>query len=146
MLRDGLSDGIRVESRLIKECVWQLKADRSVKGLNLIMGKNQEVAEEYTKNINVRKTKFLLNSLHFYLEGRKLILKKQLTYFGSPIIQDCYWEKEIRSCSCKKGVHRTQWAEIIRVASHKRTWLLKRLHNRKEWPKHGQQRVHSLNC
>ena len=57
MLRDGLSDGIRVESRLIKECVWQLKADRSVKGLNLIMGKNQEVAEEYTKNINVRKTR-----------------------------------------------------------------------------------------
>ena len=59
MLRDGLSDGIevRVESHLIKECVWQLKADCSVKGLHLIMGKNQEAAEEYTKNINVRKTK-----------------------------------------------------------------------------------------
>ena len=26
-------------------------------------------------------------------------------------MHDCYWEKEIRSCSCKKGVHRTQWAE-----------------------------------
>ena len=73
MLRDDLSDGIRVESHLIKECVRQLKADRSVKGLHLMMGKNQEVAEEYTKNINVRKTKLLLNSLHFYLEGRKLI-------------------------------------------------------------------------
>ena len=57
MLRDGLSDGIRVGSHLIKECVWQLKADRSVKGLHLIMGKNQEAAEEYAKNINVRKTK-----------------------------------------------------------------------------------------
>ena len=44
-------------SYLIKEYVWQLKADSSVKGLHLIMGKNQEVAEEYTKNINVRKTK-----------------------------------------------------------------------------------------
>ena len=39
MLRDGLSDGIRVGSHLIKECVWQVKADRSVKGLHLIMGK-----------------------------------------------------------------------------------------------------------
>ena len=57
MLRDGLSDGIRVGSHLIKECVWQLKADRSVKGLHLIMSKNQEAAEEYAKNINVRKTK-----------------------------------------------------------------------------------------
>ena len=57
MLRDGLSDGIRVGNHLIKECVWQLKADSSVKGLHLIMGKNLEVAEEYTKNINVRKTK-----------------------------------------------------------------------------------------
>ena len=106
MLRYGLSDGIgvRVGSNIIKECVWQLKADRSVKGLHLIIGKNQEGAEEYAKNINVRKTKFLLNSLHFYLEGRKLIYKKQLTYFGSPIIQDCYWEKELRSCSCKKGL------------------------------------------
>ena len=126
-----------MESHLIKQCVCQLKADSSVKGLHLIIGKNQEGAEEYAKNINVRKTKFLLNSLHFYLEGRKLILKKQLTYFGSPIIQDCYWEKEIRSCSSKKGVHRTQWAKIIHVASHKRKWLLKRVHNRKEWPKHA---------
>ena len=57
MLRDGLSDGIRVGSHLIKECVWQLKADRSVKGLHLILGKNQEIADKYTKNINVRKTK-----------------------------------------------------------------------------------------
>ena len=57
MIRDGLSDGIRVGSHLIKECVWQLKADRSVKGLHLILGKNQEVADKYTKNINVRKTK-----------------------------------------------------------------------------------------
>ena len=59
MLRDGLSDGIelRVGSHLIKECVWQLKADRSIKGLHLMMGKNQAVAEEYTKNINVTKTK-----------------------------------------------------------------------------------------
>ena len=57
MLRDGLSDGIGVESHLIKEYVWQLKVDRSNKGLHLIMGKNQEVAEEYTKNINVRKTR-----------------------------------------------------------------------------------------
>ena len=57
MLRDGLSDGIRVGSHLIKECVWQLKADRSVKGLHLILGKNREVADKYTKNINVRKTK-----------------------------------------------------------------------------------------
>ena len=57
MLRDGLSDGIRVGRKLIKECVWQLKADRSVKGLHLIMGKNQEAAEEYAKNISVRKTK-----------------------------------------------------------------------------------------
>ena len=89
----------------------------------------------------------LRNSLYFYLEGRKLIaIEKQLTYFGSPIIHDCYWEKEIRSRSCKKGVHGAQWAEIIRVASHKRKWLLKRLDNRKEWPKHGQQRVRSLNC
>ena len=56
-LRDGLSDGIGVGSHLIKECVWQLKADSPVKGLHLIMGKNQEVAEEYTKNINVRKTR-----------------------------------------------------------------------------------------
>ena len=44
-------------SHLIKECVGQLKADCSVKGLHLIMGKNQEVAKEYTKNINVRDTK-----------------------------------------------------------------------------------------
>ena len=57
MLRDGLSDGIRVGSHLIIECVWQLKADSPVKGLHLIMGKNREVAEEYTKKINVRKTK-----------------------------------------------------------------------------------------
>ena len=57
MLRDGLSDGIRVGNLLIKECVWHLKADSSVKGLHLIMGKKQEVVEEYTKNINVRKTK-----------------------------------------------------------------------------------------
>ena len=57
MLRDGLSDGIGVGSHLIKECVWQLKVDRSNKGLHLMMGKNQEVAEEYTKNINVRKTR-----------------------------------------------------------------------------------------
>ena len=57
MLRDGLRDGIRVGSHLIKECVWQLKADRSVKGLLLIMGKNQESAEEYAKNMDVRKTK-----------------------------------------------------------------------------------------
>ena len=57
MLRDGLSNVIRVGSHLIKECVWQLEADRSVKGLHLIMGKNQEAAEEYSKNINVRKTK-----------------------------------------------------------------------------------------
>ena len=46
-----------MESHLIKECAWQLKADSSVKGLHLMMGKNQEVAEEYTKNVNVRKTK-----------------------------------------------------------------------------------------
>ena len=48
IVRDGLSDGIgvRVGSHLIKECVWKLTADRSVKGLNLIMGKNQEGAEE----------------------------------------------------------------------------------------------------
>lgn len=46
-----------MESHLIKESVWQLKADSSVKGLHLMMDKNQEVAEEYTKNINVRKTK-----------------------------------------------------------------------------------------
>ena len=57
MLRDGLSNVIRVGSHLIKECVWQLKADRLVKGLHLIMGKNQEAAAEYAKNINVRKTK-----------------------------------------------------------------------------------------
>ena len=57
MFRDGLSHGIRVGSHLIKECVWQLKADRSVKRLHLILGKNQEAAEEYAKNINVRKTK-----------------------------------------------------------------------------------------
>ena len=57
MLRDGLSDGIRVESHLIKQCVCQLKAYSSVKGLHLIIGKNQEGAEEYAKNINVRKTK-----------------------------------------------------------------------------------------
>ena len=50
MLRDGLSDGIRVESHLIKHCVCQLKADSSVKGLHLIIGKNQEGAEEYAKN------------------------------------------------------------------------------------------------
>ena len=42
------------------------EADRSVKGLHLIMGKNQEAAEEYAKNINVRKTKAARNSLHFY--------------------------------------------------------------------------------
>ena len=59
MLRDSLSHGIevRVGSHLIKERVWQPKADRSVKGLHLILGKNQEAAEEYAKNINVRKTK-----------------------------------------------------------------------------------------
>ena len=57
MLRDGLSNVIKVGSHLIKECVWQLKADRLVKGLHLIMGKNQEAAEEHAKNINVRKTK-----------------------------------------------------------------------------------------
>ena len=59
MLRDGLSDGIgvRVGSHLIKECLCQLKADSSVKGQHLMMGKNEEVAEENTKNINVRKTK-----------------------------------------------------------------------------------------
>ena len=57
MLRDGSSDGIRVGSHLIKECVWQLKADRSVIGLRLKMGKNQEAAEEYAKYINVGKTK-----------------------------------------------------------------------------------------
>ena len=34
MLRDGLSNGIRVGSHLIKERVWQVKADRSVKGLH----------------------------------------------------------------------------------------------------------------
>ena len=64
MIRDGLSDGIRVGSHLIKECVWQLKADSPVKGLHLIMGKNREVAEEYTKNINVRKTKAAAETLH----------------------------------------------------------------------------------
>ena len=71
MLRDGLSDGIRVGSHLIKECVWQLKADSSVKGLHLIMGKNQEVAEEYTKSINVRKTKAAaeFTTLLFFLEN-----------------------------------------------------------------------------
>ena len=55
MLRDGLSNGIgvRVGSHLIKECVWQLKTDHSVKGLHFMMVKNQEAAEEYTKNINV---------------------------------------------------------------------------------------------
>ena len=57
MLRDGLSDGIRVGRHLIKECVWQLTADRSVKDLHIILGKNQEAAEEYAKNINVTKTK-----------------------------------------------------------------------------------------
>ena len=57
MLRDGLSDGIRMGRHLIKECVWQLTADRSVKDLHLILGKNQEAAEEYAKNINVRKTR-----------------------------------------------------------------------------------------
>ena len=57
MLRDGLSDGIRVGRHLIKECVWQLTADRSVKDLHLILGKNQEAAEEYAKNIHVRKTR-----------------------------------------------------------------------------------------
>ena len=57
MLRDGLSDGIRVGRHLIKECVWQLTADRSVKDLHIILGKNQEAAEEYAKNINVIKTK-----------------------------------------------------------------------------------------
>ena len=56
MLRDGLSDGIGVGSNLIKECVWQLTADLSVKDLHLILGKNQEGAEEYAKNINVIKT------------------------------------------------------------------------------------------
>ena len=50
MLRDALSNGIRVGSHLIKECAWQLKADSSVKGLQFIMNKNQEVAEEYSKN------------------------------------------------------------------------------------------------
>ena len=57
MLRDGLSDGIRVGRHLIKRCVWQLTADRSVKDLHIILGKNQEAAEEYAKNINVIKTK-----------------------------------------------------------------------------------------
>ena len=75
MLRDGLSDGIRVGSHLIKECVWQLKPDRSVKGLHLIMGKNQEAAEEYAKNINVRKTKAAAEFTPLFLEGRKLIKK-----------------------------------------------------------------------
>ena len=45
MLRDGLIDGIRVGRHLIKGCVWQLTADRSVKDLHLMMGKNQEAAE-----------------------------------------------------------------------------------------------------
>ena len=52
MLRDALSDGIRVGSYLIKECVWQLKADSSVKGLQFIMGRNQKFAGEYNKNID----------------------------------------------------------------------------------------------
>ena len=35
----------------------RLAADRSVKDLHIILGKNQEAAEEYAKNINVIKTK-----------------------------------------------------------------------------------------
>ena len=39
------------------------------------MGKNQEAAEEYAKNINVRKTKAAAEFTPLFLEGRKLIKK-----------------------------------------------------------------------
>ena len=63
MLRDALSDGIRVGSHFIKECALQLKASISLKGLQLVMDKNQEVAEAYSKNINVRNHRRLLRNL-----------------------------------------------------------------------------------
>lgn len=45
----------------------------------------------------------LRNSLYFFLEGKKLIaIEKQLTYFGSPIIHDCYWEQKLDRVLVKK--------------------------------------------
>ena len=148
ILRDGLSDGIGVKWKAIslKSAFGSWKLTVRLKVYTSWWVKIRRSQRNTLKISTLERRRLLLNSLHFFLEGKKLIKKKQSTYFGSPIIQDCYWEKEIRSCSCKKGVHGAQWAEIIRVASHKRKWLLKRLDNRKEWPKHGQQRLRSLNC
>jgi len=78
MLTDALSDNIRVESHFIKECALQLKASSSAKGLQLVIDKNQEVTEEYSKNINVRKTKTAAEFAFFHesTKCRRLIRKK----------------------------------------------------------------------
>ena len=80
MLRDALSDGIRVGSHFIKECALQLKVSISLKGLQLVMDKNQEVAEAYGKNINVRKTKTAAEFAFFHesTKCRRLIRKKAI--------------------------------------------------------------------
>ena len=129
MLRDALSDGIRVGSHFIKECALQLKASISLKGLQLVMDKNQEVAEAYSKNINVRKTKTAAEFAFFHesTKCRRLIRKKAIrTWLGSPITHYRYILGERNSiekcpdeglCTCKKKkerIHLPQWSEIIR--------------------------------
>ena len=64
MLRDGLSDGIGVGSHLIKECVWQLKADSPVKGLHLIMGKIGRSQRNTLRISTLERRRLLRNSLH----------------------------------------------------------------------------------
>ena len=102
MLRDALSDGIRVGSHFIKECALQLKASISLKGLQLVMDKNQEVAEAYSKNINVRKTKTAAEFAFFHesTKCRRLIRKKAIRKKAIRVrlhTIDIYLEKEIRS-------------------------------------------------
>ena len=161
MLRDTLSDGIRVGSHFIKECALQLKASISLKGLQLVMDKNQEVAEAYSKNINVRKTKNAAEFAFFHesTKCRRLIRKKQSKPNSGVRLHtmDIYLEKEIRSRNARtkefiyhndpksSGTYYTlvslgtdvKKASIWNVAilcqqwRNERKWLLKRLDNRK---------------
>ena len=74
------------------------------------MGKIRRSQRNTVRTSTLGRRRLLRNSL-FFLEGRQLIKEKQLTYLGSSITQNGYWEeKAIRSrmaraknsCSCKK--------------------------------------------
>ena len=104
LLRDALSgvnEGIRVGGHLIKTVRFaddQATLASSVKGLQLMMGKMQESAEEYDMKINVKKTKVKKISKRpgeeFTRASKQLSQEwSHFNYLGSLITQDGSCEK-----------------------------------------------------